>query len=104
MEPRKDWSGMYSRVCIPGSFYSLQPAAGGKTGDRRNVSAFFDLSTNAESRKTRKRTVCPRFSRRFSRFSRGAAGSPFAGHRGSLQSLLKLSPCVPQLGSTIEDE
>src|SRR5207247_10712483 len=27
MEPRKDWSGLYSRVCIPGSFYSLQPTA-----------------------------------------------------------------------------
>jgi hypothetical protein len=27
-----------------------------------------------------------------------------AGHQGSLQSLLKLSPCVPQLGGTIEDE
>ena len=29
MEPRKDWSGLYSRVCIPASFYSLQPTVGG---------------------------------------------------------------------------
>ena len=28
IEPRKDSSGLYSRVCIPGSFYSLQPTAG----------------------------------------------------------------------------
>jgi len=28
MEPRKDWSGLYSRVCIPGSFYPVQPTAG----------------------------------------------------------------------------
>src|SRR5438067_8750559 len=34
----------------------------------------------------------------------GAAGSRSACRRGSLQSLLKLSPCVPQLDSTIEDE
>jgi len=52
MEPRKDWSGLYSRVCIRGS----------------------------------------------------SAGSRSAGHRSPLQSLLKLSPGVPQLDSTIEDE
>lgn len=33
-----------------------------------------------------------------------AYGSGSAGHRGSLQSLLKLSPRVPQLGRTIEDQ
>jgi hypothetical protein len=33
-----------------------------------------------------------------------AYGSGSAGPEGSLQSLLELSPCVPQLGSTIEDE
>ena len=29
MEPRKDWSGLNSRGCIPGSFYSLQSTVGG---------------------------------------------------------------------------
>ncbi len=29
MEPRKDWSGLYSRVCISGSFCTLQPTVGG---------------------------------------------------------------------------
>jgi hypothetical protein len=62
MEPRKDWSGMYSRVYISASFYSLSGDRGGLPDPRS------------------------------------------ASHRGSLQSLLKLSPCVPQLGSTIEDE
>ena len=29
---------------------------------------------------------------------------PVCRHQGSLQSLLKPRPCVPQLGSTIEDQ
>jgi hypothetical protein len=101
MEPRKDWSGLYSRACIPESFYSLQPTAGGW---RRLMRLAKSGSRGTRADQGVRPTIYAGFSVSGKLNGIGAAGSRSAGRRGSLQSLLELSPCVPQLGSTIEDQ